>query len=180
MAEWKTHRRLRGWQSRLQRLSRSRVHCLSKRRLRWVSLALAAGLFGACACQSTATPRQKLESPYPLDRVTASVTLAERGDVQAVHQLVKLLEDRNSTVRMYAALALKRLTGETYGYEYYAPATERAAAVTRWQEALQRGEVTVQRDHSSHDTSDAPAAHEAIQALAARRGDMTGGGAPAR
>jgi HEAT repeat protein len=78
-----------------------------------------------------------------LERALAAVRLAEAGDAGAVHELVDLLEDSDRAVRMYAILALVRLTGADYGYTYYGSDLERAVAVRRWREALRAGEVVV-------------------------------------
>ena len=108
----------------------------------WLVVATA-GLVCSPGCGTSGTRRQQLVSPYPLDRVRAAVELAEAGDAQAVDLLIELLDDRDRGVRMYAILALERLCGETYGYNYYDPELPRAAAIKRWREARQRGEVTV-------------------------------------
>jgi HEAT repeat protein len=108
----------------------------------WLALA-AASLTCLPACDSPGTRRERLVSPYPPDRARAAVQLAEAGDTQAVDLLIDLLEDRDRAVRMYTILALERLCGETYGYKYYDPEPQRAAAVARWRQARQRGEVTV-------------------------------------
>ena len=94
-------------------------------------------------CGSSQLRREHLASPYPLDRARAAVQIAEAGDAQAVDSLIGLLEDNDPGVRMYTILALQRLCGRTYGYRYYDPEPERAAAVARWRQARQRGEVTV-------------------------------------
>ena len=123
-------------------------------------LALPALLLGSTACQSTAMRRQQLASGNPLDQVTAAVWLAETGDADAVHRLVSLLEDRERTVRMYAQLALERLCGQTYGYEYYSPRAERTAAVRRWRAALRQGEVTVRTPSAQHRTAAPETGHD--------------------
>jgi len=71
------------------------------------------------------------------------VEVAERGEVEAIHKLVDLLEDSDKGVRMYAILALRRLCGVDHGYHYYAKERDRAAAVTRWRHALRAGEVKI-------------------------------------
>jgi hypothetical protein len=114
-------------------------------------------LVGLAACQSTTSRREQLAFGTPVDQVRAAVWLAESGDAEAVHTLVGLLEDRDRTVRMYAILALRRLCGESYGYEYYASDTQRQAAVMRWQAALRDGAVTL-RTASAGDGPDAGAA----------------------
>jgi len=111
------------------------------------------------ACYSTAPQRQQLTSSNPLDKVLGAVWLAEAGDAQAVHSLVALLEDHDRTVRMYAILALERLCGQTYGYKYYEPEAQRAAAAARWREALRRGEVRL-RSVRQVESGNAPAGRQ--------------------
>jgi HEAT repeat protein len=96
----------------------------------------------AAGCSASAT-RQQFASPYPLDRARAAVQAAEHGDGDAIHKLVDLLDDDDRAVRMYAILALERLTGDTFGYVYYADEASRAAAVERWRSALRDGRVTL-------------------------------------
>lgn len=117
-----------------------------------------AGLAYLGGCSSSAAKRQQLRSPYPLDRARAAVQLAESGDKEAVDLLIELLNDYDRGVRMYTILALERLCGETYGYDYYGPEPERAAAVARWREARQRGEVTVRPRSSEARESGRPLA----------------------
>lgn len=71
------------------------------------------------------------------------MALAEAGDTGAIHQLVNLLEDGDSGVRLYAQLALERLTKQSYGYRYFDDEVVRGEAIERWREALRRGEVAV-------------------------------------
>mgnify|MGYP003879937573 CR=1 FL=1 len=60
-----------------------------------------------------------------------------------MHALIGLLDDPDIAVRLYAIAALRRLTGNDYGYRYYASDADRAAAVARWQAAARAGELTV-------------------------------------
>jgi len=110
---------------------------------RWKAAACATLLTLALAgaCEGPAARRRQLASLNPLDRVRATVALAEAGDMQAVHRLVDLLEDADAAVRLYAIMGLQRLCGTTLGYEYFAPEAERVAAMQRWREALRRGQV---------------------------------------
>jgi len=55
-------------------------------------------------------------------------------DEKAVALLVDRLEDEDEGVRFYAILALDRITGERFGYDYAAPIDQRAEAVDRWRE----------------------------------------------
>ena len=101
------------------------------------------GLAWLVGCHSSRASRHEITSPYPLDRVRAAVQCAEAGDAEAVDLLIELLADRDRGVRMFTILALEHLCGEDHGYRYYAPESERAAAIARWRAARQRGEVTV-------------------------------------
>jgi|YNPNPStandDraft_1061719.scaffolds.fasta_scaffold127631_2 hypothetical protein len=118
-------------------------------------------LAATTGCQSAAQQRKLLSSPDPVGRVRAAVWLAESGDTQALHQLVGMLEERDRAARMYAILALRRLTGETYGYRYYAPEPQRRRAVLRWQEALRRGELRVRTTRQAGTASQDSAAFSA-------------------
>lgn len=140
---------------------------------------LAAGLTwaGLAGCQSTAFERQRLNSVNPMERVQATVRLAEAGDAAAVHKLVDLLDDKDPVVRMYAIMALTRLCGQDYGYKYYQADIQRAAAVERWREALRKGEVTVRAPARPH----RPATNELPAGLspAAAAGPLPGEGTSA-
>ncbi len=102
-------------------------------------------LAGMCAAPAgcRATGGERMTSTNPYERAQATVRRADAGDPAAIDGLVALLEDEDPAVRMYAILALQRLVGTDHGYHYYGNAAERAAAVQRWQEALQRGEIVI-------------------------------------
>ena len=118
------------------------------------AVCLAALLLAQAGCRSTQVDRDHLRSPYPLDRARAAVQAAENGDGQAVDLLIDLLEDDDSGVRFYSIMALRRLCGQTYGYQYYGSEPERTAAVVRWREARQRGEVRLQSQETAQSQSD--------------------------
>ncbi len=108
---------------------------------RWLATALLTGGM-LHACRSAVQQREQLTSGSPVDQAAAAVWLAERGDTASVHRLVGLLESEDPSVRMYAILALRRLTGETYGYAWYDDADSRRDAVERWRDSLREGRVT--------------------------------------
>ena len=87
--------------------------------------------------------RHDLRSANPLDRAAGIRGAVDARDRSAVPRLVGLLDDDDPAVRMYAILALERLTGQTYGYRYYARPAERETAVERWRQALREGTVAV-------------------------------------
>ena len=97
---------------------------------------------GLVACRaSPAKARAQLVSGTPVQQAQAAVKLTEHRDVQSIPELIALLNDKDPAVRMYAITALEDLTGQTYGYKFYAPETERAAASRRWQAALREGQL---------------------------------------
>lgn len=73
-----------------------------------------------------------IQSPDPDARVLAIVKAGQRRDVRTVPLLVDRLEDEDEAVRLYAILALDKITGRRLGYDYAGPAGERAKAVARW------------------------------------------------
>jgi len=103
--------------------------------------AVACSSLAAVAAAGCAPPRGSLASRFAPDRARAIVSLAERGDSQSIHKLVDLLEDDDQAVRLYAILALERLTGDNRGYRYYESEQERAKAVLAWRQALRDGDV---------------------------------------
>ena len=92
---------------------------------------------GVGGCNATASrAKVSLESPDPSVRVLAIVRAADRDDHSAVPLLVDRLEDEDAAVRLYAILALDRLTGVRLGYRYEAASVERRAGVERWRRYL--------------------------------------------
>jgi hypothetical protein len=81
---------------------------------------------------------QRLQHEDPSVRIEAVRQAARQDDTQALPYLVDRLNDSEADVRFFAILALEKMTGERMGYEYYAPACERAEAVKRWRQWLQR------------------------------------------
>jgi len=96
------------------------------------------------SCGEASSEIAAMHSVNPLDRALAAVQAADSGNAEAVGALVDLLEDSDPAVRMYAILALRRLTGKDYGYHFYDSAAKRDLAVARWREAIRQGQVTVQ------------------------------------
>jgi hypothetical protein len=100
-----------------------------------------AGAMGVCWSSCGTLVRPSLNSPDPQARIAAAVQAGESGDQEAVPLLVDLLEDEDGAVRLYAILALEKITGTRRGYDYAAPALRRAVAVRGWREwvAEERG-----------------------------------------
>ncbi|MBN2447676.1 MAG: HEAT repeat domain-containing protein [Phycisphaerae bacterium] len=131
---------------------------IPRRSLGPLVIAMTLSVVLGAGCQSAGD----FDSLNPYDRTRAIVVRAEAGDATAVHRLVALLDDEDSAVRMYAIVALKRLCGTDYGYRYYDCQDDRAAAVARWREAIQNGDVALRtpgdtRRELSEPTDGAPA-----------------------
>lgn len=92
-----------------------------------------------CGCSaSSAQLRRQMESINPSDRIDAVVEAARRHDKSLTPALVDRLDDEDPAVRMYAILALERLTGERMGYSYAAPTGRRREAVETWRRYIAR------------------------------------------
>lgn len=102
----------------------------------------AAALLTPAACHHAGARRAQLASENPLDRAAAIVQVQQSNDLDALHKLVDLLDDRDAGVRMYAILALRRMCGVDFGYRYFHGDAARLAAIQRWRDALRAGEIS--------------------------------------
>jgi len=82
------------------------------------------------------------DSPMAASRLYAIERAAREGDTTQIRNIIEQLESDDPAVRMLAIGALERLTDRTYGYRHDDPALHRRAAVHRWREAYEAGEVT--------------------------------------
>jgi HEAT repeat protein len=97
---------------------------------------MSAGILGLVAGSCAPVIQPSLNSSDPQARINAVIEAAERQDRAAVPHLVDLLDDDDAAVRFFAVLALEKMTGTRRGYDYAAPAWERAEAVERWRHWL--------------------------------------------
>jgi HEAT repeat protein len=81
------------------------------------------------------------DSANPAARMYAIEQAARSNDRPAIRRIVEQLESDDPAVRCLAISALKRMTGETYGYRDYDPPELRREAVQRWVEAVKTGSV---------------------------------------
>ncbi|MCE5326469.1 MAG: HEAT repeat domain-containing protein [Planctomycetaceae bacterium] len=100
-------------------------------------LAVLLGWAGGC------TPPQKdlasqFQSADPQARIEAIREAGRTKDPAAVPFLIDRLSDSQSDIRLFAIMALRDITGQVHGYEVYAPAPQRAAAIERWRAWLAR------------------------------------------
>lgn len=118
----------------------------------WLS---AAATLAALAC-GCASPKidYAVGDTDPSVKIPA-IKIAAEGrarDGATVRQLVKDLDSDDAAVRFYAIEGLRRITGESFGYEYYDEEEARKPAVQKWQAWLS------DRDHTPPDATanDAP------------------------
>lgn len=82
--------------------------------------------------------RPSFSSDDPGARILAIRAAADAKDASVVPLLVDRLEDEDEAVRMFAIMALDRITGERLGYDYVGPVHQRAASVDRWREYVRQ------------------------------------------
>ena len=84
-----------------------------------------------CGPHRTPYP-ESLNSQRPEERILAAKHAAQIGDRDVIGILVDRLEDDDEAVRMFAILALEKLTGTRHGYDYSDDQMNRGRAVQRW------------------------------------------------
>jgi hypothetical protein len=86
-------------------------------------------------CTEPTGPRT-VANPDIAVKVPAIKEAVETKDADAAPQLVKDLESDDPAVRFYAIGGLRRLTGQDFGYQYFADRECRQPAVEKWQQWL--------------------------------------------
>jgi hypothetical protein len=97
------------------------------------SIALCLGVAG---CFGGGRPPAIVSSNDPGAKIPAIKKAASAHDSTTAQQLVKDLESADSAVRFYAIRGLQSLTGETFGYVWYADDKERVPATQEWKKWL--------------------------------------------
>lgn len=82
-------------------------------------------------CSGVSGPRV-VADPDPSIKIPAIKAVAETNDYSEVKQLVKDLESDDPAVRFYSITALEKLTGQTFGYQYFVDEEKRAPALGKW------------------------------------------------
>lgn len=97
---------------------------------------------GAGGCNEPAGPRTVASEDLNI-KVQAIRIAADGKDLTAAPQLVKDLESDDAALRMYAIKALQEMSGQDFGYVYYADIEKRRPAVGKWRDWLrQQGPAT--------------------------------------
>ena len=95
-----------------------------------------------CAAVGCGPPRgpRHVGNPDPGVKIPAIRSVVNQRDTAAIPKLVDDLSSDDPAVRFYAIDALRRLTGQTLDYNYYASDEDRDAAVRRWKEWLKQSQ----------------------------------------
>jgi hypothetical protein len=96
--------------------------------------AISSGFVLAILAAGCAQPPGGFDSPVPDARLVAITQSARTKDPKAVPHLIESLLSDDPLVRMAAINSLETITGQTLGYQYWAPEEEREARVQDWVE----------------------------------------------
>jgi hypothetical protein len=78
----------------------------------------------------------RLTSNDPSSKIPAIKKAVNARDTQTADQLVKALQSDDPAVRFYAIRGLENLTGETFGYVWYADERQRRDPLEKWRHWL--------------------------------------------
>lgn len=105
--------------------------CMSRRG----RLLLVLGVLGLVSgCRSGPRNFLGVNDPAPLNRARAAGMDGPVPDAVAIPELLRRLEDEDAVVRLSAHEALRRRTGQDFGYLPWAEAADRETAVARWKQ----------------------------------------------
>ncbi len=101
-------------------------------------------VWSGCANQADVLTRQ-LESKDPAERIRAIHAVGEQQIEALLPALVNRLDDADVAVRLYAIVALEKLTGTRLGYDYAAGSDRRREAVASWRRFVEERAGSVDR-----------------------------------
>lgn len=102
------------------------------------------------------------DSANPSAKIYAIEHAARDNDRSAIPHIIAQLESDDPAVRSVAIAALKRMTGQTYGYRDYDPPCVRREAIDRWEQAWKADELFA--EPSPHHADAPPAPHDSNHA----------------
>lgn len=113
----------------------------------FLCLFAAVGLTGCEPIQGDAY--RDFEDDDPAARLAAITKAGRTRDDQAIPYLVDRLTDSEPEVCFFAIIALRKITGRTFGYRYYQPRRLRAEAVRKWRRWVkEHGKASTQPKHT--------------------------------
>ncbi len=95
---------------------------------------LSAAVVLAGCVQSGGTLYSRLQHEDPTVRSRAAIQAGQMRDNRAIGYLIDRLTDAEPAVRMFANISLKKITGESMGFNVYDSKQDQAAAVERWRQ----------------------------------------------
>ena len=109
----------------------------------------------AMGCQPPRAEEGGFESADPASKLYAIHRAGMQSDANAVPQLIGQLDSDDPAVRMYAIVALEKITGQRKGYSPYDPPHKRAAAVQRWAREYRQANVSEPDPSTTREDEDA-------------------------
>ena len=103
---------------------------------RWLYLPIIIIIVIGCDSPKKIGGLADLENPDPTVRIRAIKWAGENQVHDAVPLLVDRLQEQDRSVRFYAIMALRRITGDDLGFDYKADSAQRAEAVKKWRQSL--------------------------------------------
>ena len=99
-------------------------------------------------------PRGPIEvtNPDPSGKIPAMKKAVREHDLKVVRQLFKDLDSDDPAMRLFAIHALHELTGQRYGYEYFADDIQRRPALDQWKLWLAQQEGTAPSTRPADDS----------------------------
>jgi hypothetical protein len=107
-----------------------------------IAASAAAGGVGAGGCSEPTGPRTVASEELTV-KIPAIKEAGRTKDLAAAPQLVRDLDSDDAAVRLFAIKGLREMSGEEFGYVYYADVEQRRPAVQKWRDWLgQQGAAT--------------------------------------
>jgi len=91
-------------------------------------------------------PDKDVKNPDPAGKIPAYKAAVREKDHRAARQMVKDLRSDDPAVRLFAIVGLRRLTGETFGYQHFDDEANRRLALRRWEQWLAGNDTRRQTD----------------------------------
>ena len=77
-------------------------------------------------------PDRPLQDTDPVFVIPAVKEVAQEDDERDVPRLIELLSSEDAAVRAFTNESLRRVTGQDFGFQFWADEPQRDAAVARW------------------------------------------------
>jgi len=127
-------------------------------RIRLAAAALGLSCMGAggVGCTPRATEAE-FDSANPAAKLYAIQKAGQKRDADKIPALIEQLNSDDPAVRMYAIIALEKITGTRLNYSPYDPPWRRANAIERWAAAYRGGRLAgAERSSDVADRADEP------------------------